>query len=317
MKEIAKYKHNDFTIDEFLRLKNDKKVLVVFSTFGEREAALIAEKIGILKKLPSGVIDKIIINHRRMVGEVSDKTESVITQLHSEVEIMVSNSISLPDMNNERGKGADMRRTLYRINMEYLNGKSTEDIIIVFLDADVVKEFFGFHFVIGLAGGVLKGADYAKGGFWRDMGRVKKFIAQPLFSAIDHPSLKLLTEFSYPLSGECAGTLSFFNSVQFWQMYGVETGMLIDASMGDYSIADINLGLYDHEHHGDMNIQKMSFGIIRTYFRSLIDYGIISLNQGAVISNIFSAEYIDSNCKRVTFKENLNEIKYQPLKNIL
>ncbi|MCL1833174.1 MAG: hypothetical protein FWG49_01605 [Leptospirales bacterium] len=316
MKGIVKYRHTDFSIDEFLRLKDNKKVFVVFSTFGEREAALIAEKIGVLKKLPGGVIDKIIVNHRRM-GEVSDKTEKVISQLYSDVDIMVSNSILVPDMNNESGKGADMRRTIYRINKEYLKGISSEDIIVVFLDADVLSEFFGSHFVLGLAGGVLKGADYAKGGFWRDMGRVKKFVAQPLFSIIDHPSLKILTEFSYPLSGEYAGTLNFFNSVQFWQMYGVETGILIDASMGEYLLADINLGLYDHEHRDDINIQKMSFGILRTYFRSLVDYGIININQGAAISNIFSAEYIDSNSKRVFFRENLNEIKYQPLKNIL
>ncbi|MCL1865399.1 MAG: hypothetical protein FWF73_06265 [Spirochaetes bacterium] len=316
MKKIVKYNHSDFTIDEFLRLKKDKKVLAVFSTFGEREADLIKEKICVLKRLPDGVIDKIIVNHRR-ISETSDKTEKVISELYDDVDVIVSNCVSVPDMNNENGKGADMRRTLYRINMEYLKGMSAEDVLIVFLDADVLPEFFGEHFVICLAGGVLKGADYAKAGFWRDMGRVKKYVAQPLFSVIDHPALKTLTEFSYPLSGECAGTLRFFNSVRFWQMYGVETGMLIDASMGEYSLADINLGLYDHEHHNDINIQKMSFGIIRAYFKSLVDHGIISLNKGAAVSNIFSAEYIDSNSKRVILQENLNEIKYQPLKNIL
>jgi len=316
MKSVVKYNHSDFTIDELIRLKDNKKILVIFSTLGEREADLITERIDVLKKLPAGVIDKIIINHRRE-GETSDRTEYVISELHADVDIMISNSASVPDMYNEKGKGADMRRTLYRINTEYLKDSSAEDIIIVFLDADVSLNFFGPHFVIGLAGGVLCGADYAKAGFWREMGRVKKYVAQPLFSVIDHPSLKTLAEFSYPLSGECAGTLKFFNSVHFRQMYGVETGILIDAVIGEYSLADINLGLYDHEHHNDINIQKMSFGIIRAYFRSLVDYGIISLNKGAIISDVFSAEYIDSNGERVIIKEDLNEIKYQPLKNIL
>jgi len=316
MKNVVKYNHSDFSIDEFLRLKDNKKVLVVFSTFGEREAGLITEKIDVLKKLPAGVIDRIIVNHRRM-GEAADKTECAVSELHSDVDISVSNNIPVPDMNNESGKGADMRRTIYRINTDYLNGTRPEDIIIVFLDADVLPEFFGTHFVLGLAGGVLKGADYAKAGFWREMGRVKKYVAQPLFSVIAHPSLKTLAEFSYPLSGECGGTLKFFNSVRFWQRYGVETGILIDAVIGGYSLADINLGLYDHEHHNDINIQKMSFGIIRAYFSSLIDYGIISINQGAVISDVFSAEYINSDSERVSIKENLDEIKYQPLKNIL
>ncbi len=187
----------------------------------------------------------------------------------------------------------------------------------MFLDADVLPEYFGVHFITGLAGAVLKGADYAKGSFWRAMGRVKKYVAQPLFSAISHPSLSGLSEFSYPLSGECAGTLKFFNSVSFWQMYGVETGILIDAVSGDFTLADVNLGLYDHEHHNDINIQKMSFGIIRTFLRSLIDHGIITLNKDASLSDVFSAEYINSDGERIKLNENLNEIKYRPLAEIL
>jgi len=100
-------------------------------------------------------------------------------------------------------------------------------------------------------------------------------------------------------------------------MYGVETGILIDAVNGDYTLADVNLGLYDHEHNNEISIQKMSFGIIRTYFRSLIDCGIITLNNDASLSDIFSAEYINSYGERVAIKENLHEIKYRPLKEIL
>lgn len=316
MKKIMKYSHADFTAEEILKLKNNKKIFAVFSTFGEREADLVIDKTGVLKKLPNGIIDRIIINHRR-TGENSDRTESGIASVYSDVDIMVSNNASVPDMQKEKGKGADMRRTVYRINREYLNGSSPEDAIVVFLDADVLPEYFAEYFLTALAGAVLKGADYAKGSFWREMGRVKKYVAQPLFSAVSHPSLKGLSEFSYPLSGECAGTVSFFNSVSFWQMYGVETGVLIDAVSGDYNLADVNLGLYDHEHHNDINIQKMSFGIIRTYLRSLIDHGIITLSNGASLSDVFCGEYINSDKERVKLNENLNEIKYRPLAEIL
>lgn len=316
MKKIMKYSHADFTPEEILKLKNNKKIFAVFSTFGEREADLVIEKTGVLKKLPNGIIDRIIINHRR-TGENSDRTESGIASAYSDVDIMVSNNASVPDMQNEKGKGADMRRTVYRINREYLNGSSPDDAVVVFLDADVLPEYFAGYFLTALAGAVLKGADYAKGSFWREMGRVKKYVAQPLFSAVSHPTLKGLSEFSYPLSGECAGTVRFFNSVSFWQMYGVETGVLIDAVSGDYKLADVNLGLYDHEHHNDINIQKMSFGIIRTYLRSLIDHGIITLNNGASLSDFFCAEYINSDKERVKLNENLNEIKYRPLAEIL
>ncbi len=316
MKQIYKYNHSDFTIDKITELKGNKKIYVVFSTFGEREADLVIEKVGLLKKNTGVIIDRIIINHRR-TGCETDKTESGISSVYDDVDIMVSNIASVPDMGSEKGKGADMRRTLFRLNMEYLCGVTPGDVVVVFLDADVIPEYFGAHFVTGLAGAVMKGADYAKGGFWREMGRVKKYVAQPMFSSINHPSLDSLAEFSYPLSGECAGTLSFFNSVSFWQMYGVETGILIDAVSGDYILADVNLGLYDHEHHNDINIQKMSFGIIRTYLRSLIDYGIITLNTGASLSDNFSAEYINSGGERIMIRENLHEIKYRPLKFLL
>ncbi len=316
MREIIKYVHSDFTPEEVLKLKENKKIIAVFSTFGEREAHLVIEKIGVLKKLPSGLIDKIIINHRR-AGENSDRTESGIASVYKDVDIFISNDALVPDMKKEKGKGADMRRTIYRINKEYSENFSPENIVVVFLDADVLPEYFEIHFLSGLAGAVLKGADYAKGGFWREMGRVKKYVAQPLFSAISHPSLNGLTEFSYPLSGECAGTLRFFNSVTFSQIYGVETSVLIDAVSGDYTLADVNLGLYDHEHSSDFNIQKMSFGIIRTYLNSLIDHGIITLNNGAVLSDVFAAEYINSGGERVPLRENLEEIRYRPLAETL
>lgn len=316
MKKILKFNHTDFTPEYLLKIKGEKKIYAVFSTFGEREADLVVEKIAVLKTLPHGVIDRMIINHRR-AGSSSDRTELSVSSVYSDVDIMISNDTAVPDMEKEKGKGADMRRTLYRLNMEYKNSAIPENIIVVFLDADVLPEYFGIHFITGLAGAVLNGADFVKGGFWRAMGRVKKYVAQPLFSVINHPSLSGLTEFSYPLSGECAGTLGFFNAMSFSQIYGVETSILIDAVMGNYTLADVNLGLYDHEHHNEINIQKMSFGIMRTYLKSLIDHGVISLNENASLSDIFSAEYIDSSGNRVAIKENLSEIRYRPLYEIL
>ncbi len=316
MKQLLKYNHSDFSPDSVLNCKGEKKIFVVFSTFGEREADLVAEKISVLKTLPSGFIDRIIINHRR-VSDKSDRTESAISSLHKDVDILISNEAHVPDMQSEKGKGADMRRTLYRINCGYMDGAEPGSIIIVFLDADVVPEYFGTHFVTGLAGAALSGADYAKAGFWREMGRVKKYVAQPLFSAISHPSIDALTQFSYPLSGECAGSLSFFNSVSFRQIYGVETSILLDAVSGEFTLADVNLGLYDHEHHSDINIQKMSFGIIRTYISTLIDKGVIILGDGASVSDNFTAQYINSDGERCVIDEIISEIKYMPLKEIL
>ena len=307
----------DFTPERVQELKGDKKIYVVFSTFGEREAELIHEKISLItSEFPHGV-DRVLLSHRRADASVPEVTEEKARQAWPDTDILICNEFSVPDMGDEKGKGSDMRRVLYYINTKCKDGLSDDDIVVVFLDADVVPGYFDVHFVTGLAGAVLQGHDFAKAGFWRAMGRVKKFVAQPLFSVIKHDRLRALAELSYPLSGEVAGSLRFFNAVHFWQIYGVETGINIDACMGDFRVADVNLGLYDHEHHGDMGIQKMAFGIIRTYIKQLVDYGIIELKDNAVISDLFQAQYIDEKGGRQSIDFDLSEKKYAPLREIL
>ena len=317
MNDIKFYESSDFTAAKLRKLKKNKKIFVIFPSCGERESDLILDKITTLKNMPGNIIDRIFLAHRRQEIDTEESTEIKAREAFNRTDILICNRISVPDMEQEKGKGADMRRAVYAINKNFTQHASADDIILIFLDSDVVTEYFGIHFVLGLAGGVLEGADFAKASFWRGMGRVKKFVAQPIFSLIDHPKLKQLTDLAYPLSGEVAGTLKFFNSVNFWQMYGVETGINMDACFGDYRIADVNLGLYDHEHHPDINIQRMSFGIIRTFFLKLIEYGIIELKDNAEIGDVFKASFINELGKRQFMKFDLIEKKYQPIKNIL
>lgn len=315
MNDIKNYESHDYTPGRLRSVKNGRKLFVVFSTLGNRESGLIYSKISLLKNELGDIIDKFILSHRRQI-HAEELTEIQAKKADENTEIIVCNNVTVPDMKDEPGKGADMRRCLYQINNKYNTGNAG-DIITVFLDADVTSKYFGPHFVLGLAGAVLYGHDFAKASFWRSMGRVKKYVAQPLFSAIEHPLIRRLRDFAYPLSGEVAGTLKFFNSVHFWQMYGVETGMNIDALAGDFKIADVNLGLYDHDHKDDAGIQKMSFGVIRTFLMQLQDSGIIELKNGAKISDIFKASFIDENGGRQGLEFDLDEKKYQPLKNIL
>ncbi|PKL40681.1 MAG: hypothetical protein CVV44_03495 [Spirochaetae bacterium HGW-Spirochaetae-1] len=316
MKELMQYDSREYTLHRCLELKNTRKVFVIFSTLGEREADLIYDKISLLRKETGAFIDKIILSHRR-TGETEERTEQRAREADPGTAILICNNLSVPDMGGERGKGADMRRTLYHVNSHAKELGASSDSVIIFLDADVVQEYFGSHFVLGLGGAVLQGHDFAKASFWRAMGRVKKFVAQPLYSVIEHETLDQLRMFAYPLSGEVAGSLEFFNSVHFWQIYGVETGINIDACFRSYSVADVNLGLYDHEHHGEVNIQKMAFGIMRTYLKQLQDYGILELHHGARISDSFSAMFIDEKGERQSMDYDLTEIKYEPLKNVL
>jgi len=316
MRHIRRYEHTDFNKKALLRKKKGRAVYVIFSSYGEREADLIYDKIKLLRAELSGFLDGIIVSHRR-TGIRMDKTEKKAREAWEEVEIVISNSYKVPDMGNEKGKGADMRRALYYLNREKRGTAVGSDTVIVFLDADVLPEYFGAHFVLALSGAVMAGNDFARASFWREMGRIKKFLVQPLLSVIDHPCLGRLTEFHYPLAGEAAGTLKFFNSVGFWQRYGVETGINMELCRGDYKMADVNLGRYDHQHHSDLDIQKMAFGIIRTYLIQLYDYGIVRFSDGARISDIFRVAFIDERGRRQSRKFNLREKKYQPLKNML
>lgn len=307
------YLEADFNDEILLTIKGNKKIFVIFSTFGEREADLVYQKIRLISTLQC--VDEIFISHRRVDDEKEELTETKSREASNRAKVILCNTIDVPDMGIEKGKGADMRRSLYYLITRYK--ADLNSTVVVFLDADVLTQYFGAHFVLGLAGAILQGYDFAKASFWRQMGRVKKYVAQPLFSAIAHSDLASLRQFAYPLSGEVAGTLSFFTKVNFWQMYGVETGINIDAVLGWYKIADVNLGLYDHEHHGDINIQKMSFGIIRTFLLQLIDYGFIELKKGATVSDIFEAHSIDEHGNRQSFTFDLFEKKYAPLNTLL
>lgn len=317
MDKITHLHSSRFSAADLAAAKGRQRIYVVFSTLGEREADLVAGKIRVLRAELDGVVDRIFISHRRERPDEPDRTEERVRAIDPAATIIITNTEAVPDMGDERGKGADMRRTLYHINRRYRQDRLAEEIVIVFLDADVSMQYFGSHFVTGLAGAVVEGFDFAKAGFWRAMGRVKKYLAQPLFSSIAHPAARRLTAFSYPLSGEVAGTLSFFNAVCFWQMYGIETGVAIDSCFQGYRMADVNLGHYDHGHYSDLGIQKMSFGVIRTWLRQMVEYGVIELKDGATVNDIFQFNAIDENGERQFHSYDLTELKYRPLVEIL
>ncbi|MDA3900782.1 MAG: hypothetical protein PF637_09725 [Spirochaetes bacterium] len=306
------YNASDYNIEELSQIKRNK-CAVIFSTYGEREADLLCEKIDILKHECSSLLDHIIVSHRRTseTCETPDKTESMVLKQFPDVRLLLCNSYTVSDMGNEAGKGADMRRALHYCITEL---DFCVDDCIVYLDADVSSCSFNSSFFYALAAPVLTGtADFSKASFYREMGRVRKFVAQPLFSIIEHELLSGLSDFGYPLSGEVAGNVGFFTTMQYWQLYGVETGIDFDAVINQARIADVNLGYYDHIHSSDESIQKMCFGIMRTYFKKLEEYGFIELKRGAKVADLFRSSMIDNTNNRKKQELALNEKSYQPL----
>src|SRR4030042_4568921 len=160
------YEASEFSLPRCRNLKKGRKIYIVFSTFGTREADLIFNKIRLIVSEAGDFVDKIFLSHRRAEGEIPEITEERARQAWDKTEIVICNSLTVPDMGTEKGKGADMRRTLYHINKNFTDTGSVKDMVIVFLDADVVPEYFGVHFILGLSGAVLEGNDFAKAGFW-------------------------------------------------------------------------------------------------------------------------------------------------------
>lgn len=320
MSNVTRHDSSFFNTEKLKSIKQNNLIYVVFSTLGERETDLLKEKLLMLKPYLGNLIDKIFISHRRednISSTENDSTLRIALEAIPEINIVDCASTELPDMNSESGKGADMRRTLYKIALENEKLHPDSDPVIVFLDSDTDINFFSLDYPISLACAVVAGKDFAKAGFWRKMGRAKKFTAQPLFSSIDHPSLRNLGRFTYPLSGECAARLSFFISIPFVQKYGIETSMLMDVCAGNYDVADVNLGIYDHQHRDDIGVQKISFGIIRTFLSKCEQLGLIELKNGAVISNFLRASYIDNEGNLSGINNDLSEKEYPPLRSIL
>lgn len=315
MTQIKLYNNTDFSAKEILSLKRQKKIYVIFTTLGDKEAEYIAEKINLFKSENNFIIDKIFLAHRRM-GSEPDQTEFVIKNYSDVVELVICNNLHVPDMGTESGRGADLRRALYHINTKYVKDNNPDDFVIIYMAEDIISEFFDSDCILALAGAILSGSDFAKASFWRSMGRVKKYVAQPLLSLFNHPDLAHLTEIAYPVSNEVAGTLKFFNSVQLWQNYGLETGILLDAILSKCSVADVNLGFFEHEHRSETTIQKMSFGIMRTFMIKMKEYGFLKLENNLELSDRLEASYIDENGDRKKFSHMLAEIEYQPLNKI-
>ncbi|MHC1589990.1 MAG: glycosyltransferase [Candidatus Hecatellaceae archaeon] len=130
------------------------------------------------------------------------------------------------------GKGVAMRDGAY-----YASGD-----IVVFLDVDIKN--MAPSFVEKLAEPIMrKEAEFVKGCFEREAGRVTELVAKPLLK-IFYPEL---ASFRQPLSGEIAGLRKTFYEVEFEEGWGVDVGLLIDMHRLGRPVTEIDIGFKDHE----------------------------------------------------------------------
>jgi phosphoserine phosphatase SerB len=141
-----------------------------------------------------------------------------------------------------RGKGTSMK--------DGVNAATNE--LLIFLDADIN---YPEDTVTLLSKPLLDDeADFVKGTFSRNAGRVTELVAKPLLN-IFYPGL---AEFSQPLSGMIAGKKSFFKRIKFFNDYGVDIGILIDMYLMKARIQEVNIGYIENRSKPWEALGKMS-----------------------------------------------------------
>jgi HAD superfamily phosphoserine phosphatase-like hydrolase len=151
-----------------------------------------------------------------------------------------------------RGKGTSMRDGVSQAYNE----------LIVFLDGDI--DPYPEKTIRNLVNPILDGqADFVKGAFARNAGRVTELVAKPLLNIL-FPGLN---HFSQPLSGMIAGKKSFFKKVTFFNDYGVDIGILLDLYLMKASVTEVNIGYIENKSKPWEALGKMSKEVSRAIIR--------------------------------------------------
>ena len=147
-----------------------------------------------------------------------------------------------------RGKGISMKEVIQLSRNDY----------IVFLDADI--DPYPDRTIENLTAPLLGNeADFVKGAFARNAGRVTELVAKPLLTIL-FPGLN---SFSQPLSGMIAGKKSFFNKIEFFNDYGVDIGILIDMYLMKARVKEVNIGYIENKSKPWEALGKMSKEVSR------------------------------------------------------
>ncbi|HWL65118.1 MAG TPA: glucosyl-3-phosphoglycerate synthase [Actinomycetota bacterium] len=178
----------------------------------------------------------------------------------------------------ERGKGDSLWRSLAAVRSD----------IVVWLDADL--EDFDERFITHLLAPLLLRTDVSisKGFYERPIGdgdrtqrvggaRVTELTARPLLNLL-WPEL---SGFVQPLSGEYAGYTSTLRTLPFFIGYGVEVGLLIDAStrLGIDAVAQVDLGVRRHRNRPVLDLGATALEVIGAILNRAEDLGRLKLAE--------------------------------------
>ena len=263
---------NTFTSAEFADLpalvaqkrKQNLRISVALPTLNEE--ATIGRVIQVIKgrlmeRYP--LVDELVV----IDSDSTDRTRDIARELGVPVHI---HQEVLPEIGPGRGKGEALWKSL---------AVTTGDLV-VWVDTDITR----FHpkFVYGLIGPLLFRPEIAfvKAFYRRPLniggelqatggGRVTELAARPILNLF-FPELSGIIQ---PLSGEQAGRRSLLERLPFFDLYGVETGLLIDVlrTAGLKAIAQVDMKQRIHRNQTLLNLSKTSFEILQVAMKRLGD----------------------------------------------
>jgi len=263
---------NTFTSAEFADLaslvaqkeKQGVRISVALPTLNEEATigkVITAIRSRLMERFP--LVDELVV----IDSDSTDRTREIAERLGVPVHI---HQQVLPEIGPGRGKGEALWKSL----------AITTGDLLVWVDTDVTQ----FHpkFVYGLIGPLLIRPEIAfvKAFYRRPLnvggelqatggGRVTELAARPILNLF-FPELSGIIQ---PLSGEQAGRRSLLERLPFFDLYGVETGLLIDVlrTTGLRSIAQVDMKQRIHRNQSLLNLSKTSFEILQVAMKRLGD----------------------------------------------
>jgi len=146
------------------------------------------------------------------------------------------------------GKGASMEDGM----------RASKNKTIMFLDGDLAG--LDESVIESMAAPILNdNADFVKAKFSRAAGRVTVLTAKPLIRTY-FPELR---QFDQPLSGIMAARKSLLEQLTFENDYGVDVGLLIDASLARARLAEVDIGSLEHRSHSLQDLGEMATQVAR------------------------------------------------------
>ncbi|MGH7127586.1 MAG: glucosyl-3-phosphoglycerate synthase [Planctomycetaceae bacterium] len=259
------FRHTDFWNIRWLVEQKERQGLRISLCLPTlNEEATIGKEIILLKselKDRYPLLDEIAV----IDSGSTDQTREIAANFGADVYLADEH---LTECGRHRGKGENLWKALYLLTGD----------IIVYVDTDIRN--IHPRFVYGLVGPLVKdpAIHYVKAFYDRPLaisggmrptggGRVTEILVRPLFSLF-YPELTAIIQ---PLSGEYAGRRSILEQIPFPVGYGVETAALIDIyeKLGLGAFAQTDLDVRVHRNQETIALGRMSFGILRTFFRRL------------------------------------------------